>query len=169
MRQFTPRPELLQAIRVFNTTPFRVTALRDKYAEMFSSDKDKSELRRWIHSFMRTLVKHGYLEEVEGNHYKAFHFRATSKTLQSSDQNTAPTLVTSHNDALFHTMIQKRLTSRQQDILISLGATEELENLKEEFPSMATQIDTQLSELKEQNVRNLGKIKALESLLQPAQ
>lgn len=67
MRQFTPHADLVKAISSFGETPFRVTMLRDRYLELFSTNKTKNEVRRWAHSFMRTFVKHGLLIELTGN------------------------------------------------------------------------------------------------------
>ena len=152
MRQFTPHPGLIQAIVSLDSPRFRVTDIRDCYMTLYPGKQNKNDVRRWIHSFMRTFIKHGLLVDVTENEDKAAHYRQTNKLHSIVDSSA------SHN-------IQKRLHARQHDILISLGVTEELESLKSEFPDMALRIDKKLNEFKDQNVRTLGKIKALELLL----
>ncbi|MFC3203508.1 hypothetical protein ACFOEW_16990 [Alteromonas oceani] len=164
MRQFTPHPDLVKAISSFGETPFRVTMLRDRYLELFSTNRTKNEVRRWAHSFMRTFVKHGLLIELNGTEYNVAHYMATEKLLgeRGTEQSGSKDVSPLYNYA---SEIQKRLQARQKDILISLGATEELESLRKEFPEMASRIDSKLHDLREDNVRTLGKIKALETLL----
>lgn len=165
MRQFTPHPGLIQAIVSLDSPRFRVTELRDRYMTLYQGKQNKNDIRRWVHSFMRTFMKHGLLHDVTEKNDKAAHYRATD-TLRSMvgspiENNVNKQTKTMNN----HPNIQKRLNARQHDILISLGATEELESLRAEFPDMALRIDEQLRAFKDQNVRTLGKIKALESLL----
>jgi hypothetical protein len=165
MRQFPPHSGLVQAISTFDTHRFRVTEIRDRYMKLYPDTQNKNDVRRWVHSFMRTFIKHGLLIDVTENSDKAAHYRATVQLRAinnpQTDKKMDDELLLNNN----HPAIQKRLVARQHDILISLGATEELESLKTEFPDMAARIDQQLSAFKDQNVRTLGKIKALESLL----
>lgn len=165
MRQFTPHPGLIQAIVSLDSQRFRVTDIRDRYMTLYPGKQNKNDVRRWIHSFMRTFIKHGLLVDVTENEDKAAHYRQTNKLHSIVDSSASHNI--NNQDTLEKnlTEIQKRLHSRQHDILISLGATEELESLKIEFPEMALRIDKKLNEFKDQNVRTLGKIKALELLL----
>lgn len=165
MRQFTPHPGLIQAISTFDTQRFRVTEIRDRYMRLYSDTQNKNNVRRWVHSFMRTFIKHGLLIDVTENSDKAAHYRATDKFLAMNNSQNDEKMDDKTSLKSSHPMLQKRLLARQHDILISLGATEELESLKNEFPHMAERINQKLSAFKDQNVRTLGKIKALESLL----
>lgn len=165
MRQFTPHPNLVQAISSFDTQRFRVTEIRDRYMRLYPDTQNKNDVRRWVHSFMRTFIKHGLLIDVTENIDKAAHYRATDRLHALNNTQTDKKMDYEITLNSSYPEIQKRLVARQHDILISLGATEELESLKTEFPDMAARIDQQLSAFKDQNVRTLGKIKALESLL----
>ena len=165
MRQFTPHPGLIRAITSLNTSRFRVTELRDRYMALYPDSQNKNDVRRWVHSFMRTFVKHGFLVDVTQKQDKAAHYQATKKLHDTVKPNTETKSSFQNDKVSNHTEIQKRLSARQHDILISLGATEELENLRKEFPELAPRIDQQLDAFKDQNVRTLGKIKALEALL----
>ncbi|GAB2679400.1 hypothetical protein [Aliiglaciecola aliphaticivorans] len=165
MRQFTPHPGLIQAIVSLDSPRFRVTELRDRYMTLYPGKQNKNDIRRWVHSFMRTFIKHGLLHDVTEKNDKAAHYRATD-ILRSMVGSPIENNVNKQSNTMNnHPDIQKRLNARQHDILISLGATEELESLRAEFPDMALRIDEQLRAFKDQNVRTLGKIKALESLL----
>ena len=76
--------------------------------------------------------------------------------------------VTSQQDGEFCSFerdIQERVRKREREILLSLGATEELEELKDIYPERSLLIDATLRKLKEKNVRTLGKIEGLELLL----
>lgn len=165
MRQFTPHPGLIRAISSLNKSRFRVTELRDRYMALYPDSQNKNEVRRWVHSFMRTFVKHELLMDVTQKQDKAAHYQATEKLHDAVSPKSKGNNPAQHDEYFNHTEIQKRLSARQHDILISLGATEELENLKTEFPALAPRIDQQLDAFKDQNVRTLGKIKALEALL----
>lgn len=165
MRQFTPHPGLIRAITSLNTSRFRVTELRDRYMALYPDSQNKNEVRRWVHSFMRTFVKHELLVDVTQKQDKAAHYQATKKLHDAVKPNTKAKPPVQNDEVYNHTEIQKRLAARQHDILISLGATEELENLRKEFPALAPRIDQQLDAFKDQNVRTLGKIKALEAIL----
>jgi hypothetical protein len=65
----------------------------------------------------------------------------------------------------FESQLQDRIRKREREILLSLGATEELEELKGIYPGRSPLIDETLRKLKEKNVRILGKIEGLELLL----
>ncbi|APE04641.1 hypothetical protein BM528_01640 [Alteromonas sp. RW2A1] len=165
MRQFSPNPDLLQAISSFGKSPFRVTILRDRYIELYPTNKNKNDVRRWIYSYMRTFVKHEFLMDVTQKQDKAAHYQATEMLHDTVKPKSKENNHVRYVEFFNHTEFQKRLSARQHDILISLGATEELESLKTEFPELAPRIDQQLDAFKDQNVRTLGKIKALEALL----
>jgi hypothetical protein len=132
---------------------------------LYPDKQNKNDVRRWIHSFIRTFIKHGLLIDVTENEDKAAHYRLTDKLRSMVEPTIKQNMSNQNNSMKNHPKIQKRLNARQHDILISLGATEELESLKAEFPDMTSRKDEQLSVFKDQNVRTLGKIKALESLL----
>jgi len=165
MRQFTPHPSLIQTICSLDSPRFRVTDIRDRYMRLYPGKQNKNDVRRWIHSFMRTFIKHGLLIDVTEKEDKAAHYRLTDKLRSMVEPTINQTMSNQNNSMKNHPEIQKRLNARQHDILISLRATEELESLKAEFPDMTSRIDEQLSVFKDQNVRTLGKIKALELLL----
>ena len=73
MRQFTPHPGLIQAIVSLDSQRFRVTDIRDRYMTLYPGKQNKNDVRRWIHSFMRTFIKHGLLVDVTENEDKAAH------------------------------------------------------------------------------------------------
>ena len=56
---------------------FRVTEIRDRYMKLYPDTQNKNDVRRWVHSFMRTFIKHGLLIDVTENSDKAAHYRAT--------------------------------------------------------------------------------------------
>jgi len=114
---------------------------------------------------MRTFVKHELLMDVTQKQDKAAHYQANEKLHDAVKPKSIIDSPVQDDEFFNHTEIQNRLSARQHDILISLGATEELENLRKEFPELAPRIDQQLDAFKDQNVRTLGKIKALEALL----
>mgnify|MGYP001460314185 CR=1 FL=1 len=165
MSKYISESQLLRAIESYGGNGFRVSELRDYLTETFPTSIDKNSLRRMLYGRCKSLVTRGLLIiDVCGKSKKRI-YKATDKinNILSGSQK-----VTSQQDGEFCSFerdIQERVRKREREILLSLGATEELEELKDIYPERSLLIDATLRKLKEKNVRTLGKIEGLELLL----
>lgn len=164
MRKFNPNLNVIEAINSFDGNTFRVTELRDAYAQLFKPTKSKSDLRRWCHGLMRTYVKNDLLEQVKVDDSSVMRYRATDCIDEVVSNNSRTAEQSDFTDSI-NLVIRDRLKQRESEILQSLGATEEIKELKTSLPEISDQLDAELSKLQEMNMRTLGKIEALERLL----
>jgi len=165
MSKYISESQLLKAVESYQGNGFRVLELRDRLAEECPSNVDKNSLRRMLYGRCESLVTRGLLSIDESSKSKKRIYKATFRL--SEMLNDVQTESNQYAEELgsFESQLQDRIRKREREILLSLGATEELEELKGIYPERSPLIDETLRKLKEKNVRILGKIEGLELLL----
>jgi len=133
---------------------------------------NRNDARRFVYSELLKLVKKGWLRKAISkkkeisSFIKTELFDANAFDLVADCQN----LMSKNFKAVPRSNIQKELFERLHDykneLLISLGETDEYKKLYEKFPEFHTNLQPQYDKARDNNSRFLGKIKALENLIQ---
>jgi uncharacterized coiled-coil DUF342 family protein len=131
-----------------------------------------NDARRFVYSELLKLVKKGWLRKVvskkkeissfiKTEHFDAKAFDLIAECQAPKSRNLEVTPINNIQHELF-----ERLNDYKNELLISLGETDEYKNLYEKFPEFIANLQPKYDNARDNNSRFLGKIKALENLIQ---
>ena len=164
MRQFKPNPTIVNTINKLDNHPFRITQLRDMFIQLNETGKSHSELRRWLHGSMPSFVKHGLLKKVRIEGGSATHYQPTSNFSHLVRSTAADkSILTKDKTSIY---LKKRLHKWQNEILVILGAIEEIEEIKKERDDIADKLTEKYDAFIDKSKRIYGKIQLLEEMIQ---
>ncbi|AWB57860.1 hypothetical protein [Colwellia sp. Arc7-D] len=129
-----------------------------------------SESRRFVYAELKKLVNKGWLKKNTSKKKGLISYVKTELF------NLKPRIVTSsvndnENKLVAHTLFENmqelncRLQDYKNDLLEGLGEAEEYRTLRNEFPQMHDELQPKYNSIREKNSRLLGKIKAIETLI----
>jgi hypothetical protein len=161
---YTPNTSLLSILKEQGKHSFRVTSIRDLYAQKYTDGRCANELRRWINGHFKTLTKHGYIEAISKTGVRT-HYRVTAKISGAEQSNSESNDTYADKKINVLEALKARLRDRKLEMLSSSGETKEYEELCKLFPDMRTQLQTKFNLAKEKNIEYVGRVKALELLI----
>lgn len=164
---------IAQIVSAENFDNFSALELRAAFLVL---QEDKSlcpvEARRFCYAELIKLVRRNWLKKIKSNKTGAVSYKKTAsfnaekvlsettgsmiekpKPLPRPDKVKAPLL--------------NRLNRYKKELLISFGELEEYEQLSQAHPELNEQLQDKYNQAREQNSALLGKIKAIENLLNP--
>jgi len=158
---------VVQIIKVPNFNNFTTSDVRSAYIAI-SKDSllDPVVVRRKLYSELLKLVNKGWLKKKVSNKKKGTRFCKTElfdveKLITFIESN--PQKIIPCND------IKKSLTEKlnyyKSELLLNFGEKEAYKELNDEFPELAIEIQSQYNQAKDTKFKILGKIKAIESLI----
>lgn len=161
-------PIVAQIIAVKNFDHFTTSDVRSAYLTLKNdASLEPSKVRRNIYAELLKLVKKGWLNKKTSNIKGLTRFIKT----ELFDVNNLP--IKSVNNALRLSSSedhQKHLLSKlkhyKAELLLNIGESEAYKELYSEFPELIDDIQPQYNAVRDNNTRLLGKIKAIESLLE---
>ena len=134
-----------------------------------------NDARRFVYSELLKLVKKGWLRKAISkkkgisSFIKTELFDANSFDLVAECQNPVSTNLKIAPSNNIQKELFERLHDYKNDLLISLGETDEYKKLYEKFPEFLAKLKPEYANARDHNSRLLGKIKALENLIQQNQ
>ena len=156
-----------------NIDYFSAVEIRTAYLVLINDEgMDKSDARRFVYSELLKLVNIGWLKKLVStkkgitSYVKTESFNAELLNLQVKQVvtdkvdpvNTVGAITVSDN-------LLNRLNGYKSALLEGLGEAEEYKNLRNEFPDMHKSLFEKYNAVREKNTRLLGKIKAIENLI----
>ena len=156
-----------QIISVPNFDHFTTSDVRSAYLALENdSSLEPSTVRRKIYAELSKLVKKGWLNKIIPKKKGLTRF---SKTDNFDDKVikaicTPTNLVESSDDK--RKQLLGKLNHYKTELLLNIGESEAYKELYSEFPELVDEIQPQYNKARDNNTRILGKIRAIEGLLE---
>ena len=155
-----------------NIDYFSAVEIRTAYLVLRNDEGiDKSDARRFVYSELLKLVNLGWLKKRVSSKKGITSYAKTelfnADLLKKQVMQVAVVKVESVNEATaIPDNLSNRLNSYKSTLLEGLGEADEYKNLRNEFPSMHKSLFEKYNAVREKNTRLLGKIKAIENLIE---
>ena len=157
-----------------NIDYFSAVEIRTAYLVLRNDEGiDKSDARRVVYSELLKLVNLGWLKKLVSTKKSITSYAKTelfnADLLKKQAMQVAVDKVESVNTATAITIpdnLLNRLNGYKSALLEGLGEADEYKNLRNEFPSMHKSLFEKYNAVREKNTRLLGKIKAIENLIE---
>jgi hypothetical protein len=162
-------PLVAQIIATTNFNHFTTSDVRTTYLVMKNDPSlDPTIVRRKIYAELLKLVKKGLLEKLIPKNKKGpTRFSKTAlfdvEQLQSQTE-FEPTEVIKDIDKKKEQLLG-RLNIYKADLLLNMGESEAYKELYSEFPELIEEIQPKYNKARDNNTRILGKIRAIEGLM----
>lgn len=158
---------VVQIIKAPNFNNFTTSDVRSAYIALSKNPfLDPVIVRRKLYAELLKLVNRGWLKKKLTSKKKGTRF---SKTDQFDAQKLSEHVADVSHEITPCDGMQKSLTAKlnnyKSELLLNLGETEAYKELHDEFPELATEIQCQYNQAKDNNTKMLGKIKVIESLI----
>lgn len=162
-------PLVAKIIVVKNFDHFTTSDVRAAYIALKSDPSlEPVKLRRQIYAELLKLVKKGWLNKIASNKKGFTRFNKTN----SFDIEVVGTLagciahnVYSEDDEKKNRLLAK-LNHYKAELLLNIGESDAYKELYEEFPELVTEIQPKYNNARDNNTKILGKIRAIEGLLE---
>jgi len=162
---------LVQIISAPNFDHFSAVELRAAYITLHS-DKNlvPSAARRFVYAELVKLVKNGWLRKTITkkkeitNFSKTDLFDADKLTVECKEYINEKSQISPTSNTI-QSSLQERLNEYKNELLMSYGESSEYKKLCDDFPELYELLQPQYNNAREQNSRLLGKIKAVENLI----
>ena len=158
-----------QIIAAANFDHFTTSDVRSAYFALKNdSSLEPTSVRRFIYAELLKLVNKGWLIKPKSNKKGLTRFHKTElfDSQQIALLAVATTKVSDNkNDAKQDKLIAK-LNHYKAELLLNIGESEAYKELYSEFPELVDEIQPQFNKAKDNNTRILGKIRAIEGLLE---
>lgn len=159
-------PVVVQIIVVQSFDNFRTSDVRSAYLVLKNDPSlDPATIRRKIYAELLKLVKKGWLTKVKPSGKGFTRFIKTEKFDEDAlrkicESNTSETVLIDKKSPLVN-----KLNHYKAELLLNLGESEAYKELYSEFPELGDDIQPHYNKARDNNTRILGKIKAIECLL----
>ena len=161
-------PFVAQIIAAANFDHFTTSDVRSAYFALKNdSSLEPTSVRRFIYAELLKLVKKGWLTKPKSNKNGLTRFHKTK--LFDSKQIAFLAMATvkaSGNANDKQNKLVAKLNHYKADLLLNIGESEAYKELYSEFPELVDEIQPQFNKAKDNNTRILGKIRAIEGLLE---
>ena len=162
-------PFVAQIIAATNFDHFTTSDVRSAY---FALKKDLSleptSVRRFIYAELLKLVKRGWLTKPKSNKKGFTRFHKTDFFDANEITLLAITIVKESANAEDDKQekLLTKLNHYKAELLLNIGESEAYKELYSEFPELVNEIQPKFNKAKDNNTRMLGKIRAIEGLLE---
>jgi hypothetical protein len=161
-------PFVAQIIAAKNFNHFTTSDVRSEYLSLQGdASLEPSKVRRFIYAQLLKLVKKGWLKKQvpKRNGFTRFH-----KTELFDPQEIQSELVVSSNssrdpNSQKHNKLLVKLNHYKAELLLNIGESEAYKELYTEVPELVEDIQPLFNKGKDNNTKILGKIRAIEGLL----
>lgn len=160
-------PFVAQIIIATDFNHFTTSDVRSPYLTLKNDSSLKPvDARRRIYAELLKLVKKGWLTKVKPSGKGFTRFIKTTKfdegvLREICEPNTSVTVLTDKKSPLVD-----KLNHYKTELLLNLGESEAYKELYTEFPELGNDIQPHYNKARDNNTRILGKIKAIECLLE---
>lgn len=161
-------PFVAQIIATTNFDHFTTSDVRSAYFVLKNDmSLDATNVRRFIYAELLKLVKKGWLNKFASNKKGNTRFHKTDlfdgneiALLSSKIVEPVATVIDKHDKLL------AKLNHYKAELLLNIGESEAYKDLYSEFPELVDEIQPEFNRAKDNNTRILGKIRAIEGLLE---
>ena len=162
-------PLVAQIIVAKNFDHFTTSDVRSAYLVLKNDPSlEPTKIRRNIYAELLKLVKKGWLKKVVSSKKGYTRFNKTRVFDTSAIATLAENKV--DNKLLTNGTKQDKLLAKlnhyKADLLLNIGESEAYKELYADFPEIADEIQTQYNTARDNNTKILGKIRAIEGLLE---
>jgi hypothetical protein len=157
-----------QIIKAPNFDNFTTSEVRSSYITLKNDPSlDPVVVRRKLYAELLKLVKKGWLQKRNVSKKGATRFSKTGLF----DPNILKTINAENSiPEVFEKGKQKKLIAKlnhyKSELLLNIGESEAYKELYSEFPELVDEIQPKFNKAKDNNTRILGKIRAIEGLLE---
>jgi hypothetical protein len=162
-------PFVAQIIEAENFDKFTTSDVRSAYFALKKDPTlDSAEVRRMIYAELMKLVKKGWLErnipKQKGltRFKKTVHFDAKSLPVKPI----ALLHISDDYSIDEHKKLSAKLNYYKSELLLSLGESEAYKEIYLELPDLAEEIQPKYNSARENSTKLLGKIKAIETIIE---
>jgi len=159
---------LVQIISAPNFDHFTTSDVRSAYLALKNDPNlDPIVIRRKLYAELLKLVKKGFLKKLISNKKGLTRFSKTelfnpdALTIKISDELSMDK--SSDKDKQQH--LTSKLNHYKAELLLNIGKIEAYKELYSDLPELVTEIQPQYNEARDNNTKILGKIKAIEGLI----
>jgi hypothetical protein len=168
MKSVALKSDLFAVLKDIQPASFTVDELTEAYLQHpSSSHTSKKAARQFVYRNMQRLMKAGHMERVQVTgrwpHYSLTQQFLKLRAYTSSPISSEPALQL-QTDPLAG--LRDRLKVHQAEVLTAMGEMEEYESICQEMPDLREIAQPRYNESRERCSRLLGRVKALESLLE---
>ncbi|MFA0813782.1 hypothetical protein [Microbulbifer epialgicus] len=174
MKALRVKPEFVSLLKTGDFDTFSVSHFRDAYLQLTGDDsKPKNLTSQLVKRHLRKLEEHGVLERVDTGKLHPIEYRIKDLTRLDSRPSVRQHVEATPEQAgkllpegVVHTL-KLKLNKYRTGLLSSAGALEEYEAIAKVQPSLKEAIQKKYDQTREEYAKTLGKVRAIESLLDP--
>jgi hypothetical protein len=170
------KPELLRVLKELKLKQFTVAELTEAYLSApHSPHESKKAARQFVYRNIVRMIKSGLMEkQVYGDSWPRYSITPAFQENEGllREEPIVPTILppastppAPANMSLPVQTLKERLSKHRSDMLCAMGEVEEYNALCEELPELRMKTQSLYNQARERSAMLLGKIKALESLL----
>jgi hypothetical protein len=158
-----------QIITAPNVDHFTTSDVRSAYIALKNDPTiDPIVIRRKVYAELLKLEKKGWLKKLISNKKGLTRFSKTklfdANKLPIETTNNTSKIKPAESDKLQHLIT--KLNHYKAELLLNIGEAEAYKELYTEFPELVDEIQPQYNKARDNNTKILGKIRAIEGLLQ---
>ncbi|WOX06992.1 hypothetical protein [Microbulbifer pacificus] len=167
---------LLEILQELRDEQIVVTRVRDELAKRApATGLDRAALRRWVNSKFASFARKGWLDRFHFDGSNRVYFLAgpnlpnysttprnpKSKSDFAQTEESLPSQSSSISKQLMHELSQHSLS-----VVSQLSEIEEYKRIRDSYPELREMASARFNAAVDENCRTLGKVKALESLIE---
>jgi hypothetical protein len=158
-------PLVAQIIVAANFNHFTTSNVRSAYLTLKNDPSlDSSSVRRKIYAELLKLVKKGWLKKLISNKKELTSFTKTELFNVEEIRSKIKTKTTNNTNEKQEQLLGK-LNHYKTELLLNIGESEAYKELYSEFPELVDELQPQYNKARDNNTRILGKIRAIEGLM----
>ncbi|MFV8781911.1 hypothetical protein ACNKU7_05760 [Microbulbifer sp. SA54] len=172
MKALKVKPEIVSLLRSGRFETFSVPRFRDAYQELVGdTSKPKKVVSQLVKRHLRKLEECGAVERINTGKPYPIEYCIKDRSRLESLTNTrtgtdgAPIAAAESLSAEVVRTLRQKLNKYRTDMLSATGALEEYEAIVQAEPILKSRIQGQYDKTREEYAKTLGKVRALESLI----
>jgi hypothetical protein len=162
-------PFVAQIIVATNFNQFTTSDVRSAYLALKNdSNLQPSTVRRKIYAELLKLVKKGWLKKLVSNKKGLTSFSKTElfNVEEISSKSKTELALSTESINKKQEQLLGKLNHYKAELLLNIGESEAYKELYSEFPELVDELQPQYNKARDNNTRILGKIRAIEGLLE---
>jgi len=161
-------PVVAQIILPSDFDNFTTNDVRSSYVTLKADlDKNPAQIRRKIYAELLKLVNKGWLTKVVSKTKQMTRFNKTNlfnvNVIKSKFMSTAIPSSVAEDDK--QAVLYSKLNHYRTDLLLNIGEAEAYKELYSEHPELVDELQPQYNTARDNNTKILGKIRAIEGLI----
>ena len=161
---------LMSVMSSISGQTFTVTSMRDMIVSQYPEESfNNADLRRWVYGKIKTLLKTGLITLACGDQGSKKSYTINRLLVEGLGEGLIPEQEASDSESSLSNKIsiqfQQKATDYRLQLNVQLGEIEEYQRIVQAHPHLKASLSDKISRLTEENSRLLGRLKAVETLL----